>query len=46
VIDTPIASGPYRIARTSQQRDITYARRADYWGWHLPTAAGSSIFPR
>ena len=44
VIDTPIASGPYRIARTSQQRDITYARRADYWGWHLPTRRGQFNF--
>lgn len=44
VIDTPIASGPYRIARQSQQRDITYARRADYWGWHLPTRRGQFNF--
>ncbi len=44
VIDAPIASGPYRIARQSQQRDITYARRADYWGWHLPTRRGQFNF--
>ena len=44
VIDAPIASGPYRIARTSQQRDITYARRDDYWGWHLPTRRGQFNF--
>ncbi|CQR33063.1 putative ABC-type peptide transport system, periplasmic component [Thiomonas arsenitoxydans] len=44
VIDTPIASGPYRIARTSQQRDITYVRRSDYWGWHLPTRRGQFNF--
>ncbi|MDD4888220.1 MAG: extracellular solute-binding protein, partial [Thiomonas sp.] len=44
VIDAPIASGPYRIARTSQQRDLTYARRADYWGWHLPTRRGQFNF--
>jgi microcin C transport system substrate-binding protein len=44
VIDAPIASGPYRIARTSQQRDITYARRADYWGWQLPTRRGQFNF--
>lgn len=40
----PIASGPYRIARTSQQRDIAYARRADYWGWSLPTRRGQYNF--
>ena len=44
VIDTPIASGPYRIASTSQQRDITYARRSDYWGWRLPTRRGQFNF--
>jgi len=44
VIDAPIASGPYRVARTAQQRDITYARRADYWGWHLPTRRGQFNF--
>ncbi|MBN2690560.1 MAG: ABC transporter substrate-binding protein, partial [Burkholderiaceae bacterium] len=44
VIDTPIASGPYRIVHTSQQRDITYARRADYWGWQLPTRRGQFNF--
>ena len=44
VIDTPIASGPYRIARTAQQRDISYARRADYWGWHLPVRRGQFNF--
>ncbi|MGC8702813.1 MAG: extracellular solute-binding protein [Thiomonas sp.] len=44
VIDAPIASGPYRIARTSQQRDITYARRAGYWGWQLPTRRGQFNF--
>ncbi|WP_449371517.1 ABC transporter substrate-binding protein [Thiomonas sp.] len=44
VIDAPIASGPYRIAHTSQQRDITYARRSDYWGWNLPTRRGQFNF--
>ena len=44
VIDAPIASGPYRVARTAQQRDITYARRGDYWGWQLPTRRGQFNF--
>ena len=44
VIDAPIASGPYRIAQTAQQRDITYARRPDYWGWNLPVRRGQFNF--
>ncbi|WP_079419795.1 extracellular solute-binding protein [Thiomonas intermedia] len=44
VIDAPIASGPYRVARTAQQRDITYARRSDYWGWQLPARRGQFNF--
>ena len=46
VIDAPIASGPYRIAGRSQQRDISYARRPDYWGWQLPTRRGQFNFAR
>lgn len=46
VIEAPIASGPYRIARQSQQRDITYERRPDYWGWDLPTRRGQFNFAR
>ncbi|MGE0072591.1 MAG: extracellular solute-binding protein, partial [Thiomonas sp.] len=44
VRDAPIASGPYRIARQVQQRDIFYARRADYWGWQLPVRRGQCNF--
>lgn len=46
VIDAPIASGPYRVARTAQQRDITYARRSDYWDGSCRRGAGSSISPK
>jgi microcin C transport system substrate-binding protein len=42
--DAPIASGPYRIERVSEDRDILYARRADYWGWQLPTRRGQFNF--
>ncbi len=44
VRDAPIASGPYRIDRQVQQRDIFYARRADYWGWQLPVRRGQCNF--
>ncbi|WP_298292913.1 extracellular solute-binding protein, partial [Thiomonas sp.] len=44
VRDAPIASGPYRIDRQVQQRDIFYARRADYWGWQLPVRRGQFNF--
>lgn len=44
VVDAPIATGPYRIARQSQQRDIAYARRTDYWGWQLPSRRGQFNF--
>ena len=46
VNEAPIASGPYAIASTSQNRDIVYARRADYWGWDLPTRRGQFNFAR
>jgi microcin C transport system substrate-binding protein len=46
VSDPPVASGPYRIERMSQNRDIIYARRDDYWGWMLPTRRGQFNFAR
>lgn len=46
VSDPPVASGPYRIERMSQNRDIIYARRDDYWGWMLPTRRGQFNFGR
>ena len=44
--EPPIASGPYSIERTSQNRDIVYARRTNYWGWSLPTRRGQYNFLR
>ena len=46
VNDPPIASGPYRVERVSQNRDIVYARRDDYWGWMLPSRRGQFNFAR
>ena len=33
----PIASGPYEITAHKFGSYINYQRRADYWGWGLPT---------
>ena len=46
VNEAPIASGPFSIARMSQNQDIVYARRADYWGWSLPVRRGQYNFAR
>lgn len=46
VNEAPIASGPFSIAHMSQNQDIVYARRADYWGWGLPTRRGQYNFAR
>lgn len=40
----PIASGPYAISAYEVGRNITYARRADYWGNDLPTRRGMFNF--
>ncbi|MBF0175281.1 MAG: ABC transporter substrate-binding protein [Magnetococcales bacterium] len=32
----PLGSGPYRVKSFETGKNITYERRADYWGWHLP----------
>lgn len=44
VMDMPIASGPYKVGRMNFGRDITYDRRADYWGWNLNVRRGTHNF--
>ena len=44
--DVPIASGPYRPASDRLGRDITYVRRADYWGTDLAVRKGLFNFDR
>lgn len=44
--EMPIASGPYQPARAALGRDITYVRRADYWGAELPVRKGQFNFDR
>ena len=46
VMEYPVASGPYKIGRLNFGRDITYERRADYWGWQLNVRRGTFNFDR
>eukprot|EP01037_Dinobryon_pediforme_P012807 gene12807-12906_t len=42
--ETPLGSGPYRIARFEMGRTIVLERVKDYWGAQLPTALGLNNF--
>ncbi|MGJ7615459.1 MULTISPECIES: extracellular solute-binding protein [unclassified Variovorax] len=44
--DVPVASGPYRPVSDRLGRDITYVRRADYWGVDLAVRKGQFNFDR
>jgi microcin C transport system substrate-binding protein len=46
IMDMPITSGPYKVGRMNYGRDITYERRADYWGWGLNVRRGTYNFER
>ena len=46
VMDTPIASGPYRIGRMNFGRDITYQRDPGYWARDLGVRRGMFNFDR
>lgn len=42
---TPLlGSGPYAIADFAPGKFLTYQRREDYWGWHLPVNKGRLNF--
>ncbi|TBU85205.1 ABC transporter substrate-binding protein [Pseudomonas dryadis] len=43
-LEAPIASGPYTISKAVEGRDVSYTRRADYWGDHLPVRRGTLNF--
>jgi microcin C transport system substrate-binding protein len=45
-LDPILGSGPYIIEKAEPNRNITYLRRADYWGWHLPVMQGRWNFER
>ncbi len=37
-------SGPYEMAEIDAGKSITYTRRPEYWGWHLPVNRGKFNF--
>jgi len=43
-LETPLGSGPYRIAGFNAGRNITYERVPDYWGASHPTQVGKNNF--
>lgn len=46
VLDMPIGSGPYAIARYDLGRNLSYQRRADYWAADHPVRRGQFNFSR
>ncbi|MEM7507193.1 MAG: extracellular solute-binding protein [Pseudomonadota bacterium] len=45
-LDRPVSSGPYMFEDVKPGKSITYKRREDYWGWHLPVNQGRWNFER
>jgi len=45
-LESPLGSGPYRVASVEAGRYITYERVADYWGRDLPVNKGRYNFDR
>jgi microcin C transport system substrate-binding protein len=39
-LEPPLGSGPYEIGDFRQGTFVSYKRRPDYWGWHLPVMRG------
>ena len=46
ILDPPLSSGPYRIAKVDPGRSITYRRDPDYWGRDLGVIRGRYNFDR
>ena len=46
LIEPPLGSGPYRIARFEQNRTVVYERVPDYWARNLGTRRGLYNFDR
>lgn len=44
--DTPIGSGPYRVAAFEMGRNMTFERNPDWWARDLPTGKGTNNFDR
>jgi microcin C transport system substrate-binding protein len=45
-LEASLSSGPYMVEKAEPNRTITYRRREDYWGWHLPVNRGRWNFER
>ncbi len=45
-MEKPIASGPYVVEQTVEDRGITFRRNPGYWGSDIPTRRGSYNFDR
>ena len=45
-LNAPLGSGPYKVEKAEPNHNITYRRRDDYWGWHLPVNRGRWNFER
>lgn len=45
-LDTPVASGPYKVATLDPGRSITYERVPNYWAADLPVNKGQYNFNR
>ncbi len=45
-LEPPLGSGPYRVTRVDQGRQITYERVDDYWARDLPVNRGRFNFDR
>ena len=43
-LESPLGSGPYRIAAVDPGRSIRFERVEDYWGWELPVQKGRFNF--
>ena len=45
-LDAPLGSGPYKVARFVQGRNIEFERVKDYWARDLPVNVGQNNFDR
>jgi microcin C transport system substrate-binding protein len=46
ILESPLGSGPYRVAGFEANRYVTYQRVEDYWGAELPVNRGRFNFDR
>lgn len=46
LVDAPVGSGPYKVAKFELGRSITYQRDPNWWARDLPTAVGTNNFDR